>query len=67
MLVVSLIVNGLKFEADQCCLDNEILNRKHVIRVCVGDDIYGTTIPCLRKCCPDGHHYGINKTCVPYF
>lgn len=60
-------VKGVKFEKDQFCLDSEITSGKHVIRVCVNNEICGASIPCLRKCCPDGRHYGLNRTCERFF
>lgn len=59
------IVNGLEFEADQFCVDNDVSSNKYVIRVCVSNEICGVTIPCMRKCCPDGTHYGLKRTCEP--
>lgn len=58
-------VNGVKF--DQFCLDNEATTGKHVIRVCVSNEMCGVSVPCLRKCCPDGQHYGLRRTCERYF
>lgn len=63
----TVLVNGLNFEADQFCLDREATSGKHVIRVCVNNEICGVSVPCLRKCCPDGQHYGLDRTCERYF
>lgn len=60
-------INGSRFETSQFCLDNEIVSGKYVVRVCTKNKICGTSISCLRKCCPDGMHYGLNKTCERYF
>lgn len=59
-------LNGREVEADQLCFDDEVITGKYVIRACVEDDVCGEAnggVSCLRKCCPDGYHYGLNHTC----
>lgn len=60
-------LNGTKFVVDQFCLDSDVSTGKYVMRVCVDNKICGNGVSCVRKCCPDGYHYGINRTCDPFF
>lgn len=61
-------VNGKKFGVDQFCVDGEVLTGKYVVRVCVDNQVCdGNSVACIRKCCPDGHQYGINRTCERVF
>lgn len=60
-------LNGTKFVVDQLCLDSVVSTGKYVTRVCVANKICGNGVSCVRKCCPDGYHYGTNRTCEPFF
>lgn len=60
-------LNLVKVGEDPFCLDGEVSRGRYVMRACVGKEICGEGFACVRKCCPDGYHYGINRTCEPFF